>query len=293
MNLIQHTQPTWLTKLGLAFGLFILCGLVLTSCGRGVSEPTAVPEPTPTPIGFRDGWTLVWSDEFDGPEINPDYWTHETGGHGWGNAESQYYSDTADNSFIEDGHLVIQALEQNVGGKLYTSARLMTKDKVTTQHGRVEARIQIPRGQGIWPAFWMLGETFPEIRWPQSGEIDIMENIGREPHIVHGTVHGPGYSGANGVGASYRLPIDQAFADNFHVFAIEWEPEEIRWYVDDVLFNTITPNKVPGEWVYDQPFFLLLNVAVGGQWPGYPDDTTTFPQRMTVDYVRIYEQNTP
>lgn len=269
----------------------LLTGLFLLFTAACTPTPPPEPTPEPTPVGYREGWTLVWSDEFDGSAINPDYWTHEIGGHGWGNGESQYYTDSADNSFIEDGHLVIQALEQNVGGKLFTSARLITKDKVTAHFGRIEARIQIPRGQGLWPAFWMLGETFPEVRWPQSGEIDIMENIGSEPHIVHGTVHGPGYSGGDGVGASYRLPINEAFADNFHDFAIEWEPGEIRWYVDDVLYHTLNPNDVPGEWVYDQPFFLLLNVAVGGQWPGYPDQNTTFPQRMVVDYVRIYERS--
>jgi beta-glucanase (GH16 family) len=283
---------------------YVLCLLLMGSLGLmactntaaptpTVPPATATPEPTPTPIGYRAGWTLIWSDEFDGPAINPDHWTHETGGNGWGNGEGQYYTDTADNSFIEEGHLVIQALEQNLLGKRYTSARLITRDKVTAHYGRVEARLQIPRGQGIWPAFWMLGGNYGQVSWPHSGEIDIMENIGREPNIVHGTVHGPGYSGGEGVGASYRLPINEAFADNFHVFAIEWEPQEIRWYVDDVLFNTVTPADVRGEWVYDQPFFMLLNVAVGGRWPGYPDDTTTFPQRMTVDYVRIYEQSTP
>jgi beta-glucanase (GH16 family) len=285
------------------FGLLLMAGLLLVACGGMVGE-TAVPTPTPTPIptlaptptpiptpiGYLEGWTLVWQDEFDGPEINPDNWTHETGGHGWGNGESQYYTDSADNSFIEDGNLVIQALEQNVMGKLFTSARLMTKGKVEQQYGRIEARIQIPTGKGIWPAFWMLGNDFPEISWPRSGEIDIMENIGSEPGVVHGTLHGPGYSGANGVGASYRLPDRRPFHTDFHVYAIEWEPQEIRWYVDDALYNTITPDDLPGDWVYDHPFFLLLNVAVGGNWPGYPDQTTQFPQRMLVDYVRIYER---
>ncbi|MCB8983959.1 MAG: glycoside hydrolase family 16 protein [Ardenticatenaceae bacterium] len=247
-----------------------------------------MPPPTATPIGYREGWTLTWQDEFDGPAIDEAKWTHEIGGHGWGNAEDEFYTAEPDNSFIENGRLVIQALEQRKQGKPYTSARLITKDKFAQAYGRFEARIQIPRGQGIWPAFWLLGEDISTAGWPDSGEIDIMENIGREPGIVHGTVHGPGYSGANGVGASYSLPDNAPFADDFHVYAIEWEPEAIRWYVDDVLYNTITPDDVAGEWVYNHPFFILLNLAVGGNWPGYPDETTEFPQRLTVDYVRVY-----
>lgn len=250
---------------------------------------TAV-SPTPTPEWQRDGWSLVWQDEFNGPDINREYWTHEIGGHGWGNAEAQFYTDAPDNSFIDDGKLIIQVLEQSMQGKLFTSARLITKGKVEQQYGRVEARIQIPTGQGIWPAFWMLGNDIDQVSWPQCGEIDIMENIGSEPSIVHGTLHGPGYSGANGIGKPFGIGSTRRFTDEFHIFAVEWDPEEIRWYVDDVLYNTVTPNDVPGEWVYDHPFFLILNVAVGGYWPGYPDDTTTFPQQMAVDYVRIYER---
>jgi beta-glucanase (GH16 family) len=275
---------------------YILLLLFLTACATATPVETAVPRettisPTPTPDWERDGWTLVWQDEFDGPEINPDHWTHEIGGHGWGNGENQYYTDSPDNSFIEDGMLVIQALEQNYLGKPFTSARLTTQGKVTQQYGRIEARIQIPTGKGIWPAFWMLGENFDTVGWPRSGEIDIMENIGSEPWVVHGTLHGPGYSGGSGVGASYRLPDRSPFHADFYVYAVEWEPDEIRWYVDDALYNTITPDDLPGDWVYDQPFFIILNVAVGGRWPGYPDQTTEFPQHMLVDYVRIYERN--
>jgi len=251
--------------------------------------PTAVP-PTPTPNLARSGWELVWHDEFDGPEINDAYWTREVGGHGWGNGEGQYYTDSADNAFIEDGKLVIQALEQNLLGKRYTSARLMTRGKVEVEYGRIEARIQIPYGQGLWPAFWMLGANIDRIGWPHNGEIDIMENIGSEPFRIHGTVHGPGYSGGNGVGGSKRLPDGGLYADDFHLFAIEWEEEEIRWYMDDEEYFRITPASVPGDWVYDHPFFIILNVAVGGRWPGHPDETTTFPQTMKVDYVRVYER---
>jgi beta-glucanase (GH16 family) len=170
---------------------------------------------------------LVWQDEFDGPEINMEYWTHELGGNGWGNAEWEYYTNAATNSFIEEGKLVIQALEEDVGGRPYSSARLITRDKVEVEYGRVEARIKLPYGQGIWPAFWMLGNDIFRKAWPTAGEIDIMEHIGREPDTIYATVHGPGYSGGDGIGD--WIVLDEPAADDFHVFAIEWEPAEIRW----------------------------------------------------------------
>jgi beta-glucanase (GH16 family) len=286
---MKMNSLTYLVTCSLLLFLLVACATPApTETAVPPAPPTAAP---PTPDLTRDGWTLVWHDEFDGPEINADYWTHEIGGHGWGNGENQYYTDDPDNAFIEDGLLIIQALERNYLGKPFTSARLTTQGKVTQQYGRIEARIQIPTGKGIWPAFWMLGENFDTVGWPRSGEIDIMENIGSEPWVVHGTLHGPGYSGGSGVGAAYRLPDRSPFHANFHVYAVEWEPEEIRWYVDDALYSTITPARLPGDWVYDQPFFIILNVAVGGRWPGYPDATTEFPQRMLVDYVRIYERS--
>lgn len=271
--------------------LSVMVLLLVGGCATVASEPTAVPTPapTPTPEWAREGWELVWQDEFEGDDINLDYWSHEIGGNGWGNAEAQYYSNDPKNSFIEDGYLVIQALEEKVGGKLYSSARLITRDKVEVEYGRVEARIQIPYGEGIWPAFWMLGNNLGRKGWPDAGEIDIMENIGREPALIHGTVHGPGYAGGDGVGGSKRLSGGGRYADDFHIFAIEWEEEEIRWYMDEQMYFKITPAAVPGDWVYDHPFYIILNVAVGGRWPGYPDDTTTFPQTMKVDYVRIYQ----
>jgi len=275
---------------------YLFCGALValaSACAttpvNPTSTPTATPAPTATPEWVRPGWELVWHDEFEGPEIKGDYWTHEVGGSGWGNGEAQYYTDRPSNAFIEDGQLVIQALEENMLGKRYTSARLMTRDKVEVAYGRIEARIKIPYGQGLWPAFWMLGANLDQSGWPHNGEIDIMENIGSEPWVIHGTVHGPGYSGGDGVGASKRLPGGGRYADDFHVFAIEWEEEEIRWYMDGDEYFRLTPAAVPGEWVYDHPFFLILNVAVGGRWPGYPDETTSFPQTMRVDYVRIYE----
>jgi beta-glucanase (GH16 family) len=214
----------------------------------------------------------------------------ETGGHGWGNAELQFYTDRAENARVENGHLVIEARREPFENREYTSARLKTQGLGEWQYGRVAARIQIPRGQGLWPAFWMLGADIGQVGWPACGEIDIMENIGREPSTVHGTLHGPGYSGAQGNSSAYQL-AEGAFADAFHVYAVEWEPEVIRWYVDGALYKTATPQDVPGRWVYDHPFFIILTVAVGGHWPGSPDETTVFPQTMRVDYVRVYQRD--
>ena len=254
-------------------------------------------------------WELVWSDEFEGPAGRlPDssVWTPELGDGtdhgipGWGNAERQTYTDDPANLSLDgEGHLVIRALE-TLGDAPpcyygepceYTSARVITAGNVEVKHGRVEARLKIPYGQGLWPAFWMLGNDISEVGWPESGEIDIMENIGREPERVHGTIHGPGYSGGDGIGSATTLADGARFADDFHVYAIEWWPERISWFVDGVEYSTLTPADLPSgaRWVFDHPFFLILNVAVGGHWPGYPDETTTFPQEMVIDYVRVYE----
>jgi beta-glucanase (GH16 family) len=253
------------------------------------STPASEPAPTPTPEWERPGWTLIWQDEFDGETIDPSRWEMEIGGHGWGNSEWQFYTDRPENARIEAGHLVIEARKEEFVRRSYTSARMKTQGLFAFTYGRAEARMKLPQGQGIWPAFWMLGENISEVPWPASGEIDIMEHIGREPSRVYGTVHGPGYSGSGGIGHYTSLPEGSLY-DEFHVFAVEWEPDEIRWYVDEQQFFTLTPAQVRGEWVYDHPFFLLINLAVGGNWPGYPDDTTVFPQFLTVDYVRVYQQ---
>jgi len=244
-------------------------------------------------------WELLWSDEFDadaGTSINEDYWTCRTGGGGWGNNELQYYTCDLDNIAHDgEGNLVITAIEEGVeddrcwyGDCRYTSSRIVTQDKVEFTHGRVEARIKVPEGQGLWPAFWMLGADFPGVVWPLSGEIDIMENVGYEPNIIHGTIHGPGYSGGGGIGNSYIADFN--FADDFHIFAIDWDPYVIRWYVDGEMYGMISVNALlDNPWVYEDDMFLLLNVAVGGNWPGEPDETTVFPQEMLVDYVRVYQ----
>jgi beta-glucanase (GH16 family) len=258
---------------------------------------------TKDPQATTPQWKLVWSDEFNGPDgsaVDSSKWVQETGGGGWGNNELEYYTRRPQNAFLEKGNLVIKVVEEKYSGsdgvsRNYTSARLKTQSKFSQTYGRFEARIKIPRGQGIWPAFWMLGADIKRVQWPACGEIDVMENIGKEPAMVHGTIHGPGYNGANGIGSSFALPGGERFADDFHIYAVEWEPNTIRFYVDDHLYATRTPADLPKEakWVYDHPFFILLNVAVGGDWPGNPDSTSVFPQTMLVDYVRVYEPVKP
>ena len=235
---------------------------------------------------------LVFQDEFneDGAP-NSEVWTYDIGNgpneDGWGNQELQYYTDRSENVTVRNGVLIITAREESFEGANYTSARLLTKDLFEQQYGRFEARIQLPWGQGLWPAFWMLGADIAINPWPGAGEIDIMENRGQEPTKIEGTVHGPGYSGGESVGKSFELTNDR-FDTGFHVFGIEWGPESIRFYVDDVLYYEITPGDVPGEWVFNKPFFMLMNVAVGGSFVGSPNSDTVFPQRMLVDYVRVY-----
>lgn len=234
---------------------------------------------------------LVWSDEFNGaPGAPPDLskWAYDLGGGGWGNHELEVHTDSRSNSYLDgEGNLVIQALQPTPGH--YTSARLKTQGKFSTAYGRVEARIKIPYGQGIWPAFWMLGNNQKDAGWPACGEIDIMENIGREPGVVHGTVHGPGYAREYGIGRTFKLAAGR-FADDYHIYAVEWAPERIDFIVDSIVYHTVTPNSLPAgaKWVYDHPFFVILNVAVGGNWPGNPDATSVFPQKMLVDWVRVY-----
>jgi beta-glucosidase len=255
-----------------------------------------------------EDWVLVWSDEFDDPvgtPPDPSVWKSEVGDGllngipGWGNGELEYYTASPENAATDgEGNLVITARRPDpetsnlrcwYGPCEYTSARLITWGRTEFEFGRVEARLKLPYGQGMWPAFWMLGTDLAEVGWPQSGEVDIVENVGREPATAHGTIHGPGYSGGEGIGAGYDLP-EGTVSDDFHVYAIEWTPDQIRWFVDDVNHFTVTAEDIPGgtEWVYDHPFFLILNLAVGGNWPGLPDETTTFPQTMHVDYVRVY-----
>jgi len=274
------------------FALFAVVCLALIVSG-GWSSSIAVHAATPPTV-----WSLVWSDEFDGPSgaaVDATKWTPEVGNNGgWGNNELEYYTGRTDNAFQSGGSLVIKAIKENFNGFQYTSARLITKNKFSPLYGRVETRIKMPYGQGIWPAFWMLGNNIDTVSWPTCGEVDIMENLGREPSIIHGTMHGPGYSGGNGPTAQYTLANNQHFSDAFHTFAVEWEPNVVRWYCDGILYKTRTPADIPGHtWVFDHPFFIILNLAVGGNWPGNPDATTVFPQTLQVDYVRVYQRSTP
>jgi len=280
--------------------LIVCCGVLgyfVFQLSGGLSTSFAVPAADPRV------WSLVWTDEFNGPNgsaVDQSKWTAEIGGWGWGNNELEYYTARTDNAYQSGGSLVIKAIKERYTGsdnvtREYTSARLITKNKFTGTYGRFEARIKVPYGQGIWPAFWLLGSNIESVNWPQCGEIDIMENIGREPSVIHGTIHGPGYSGGNGLSSSYTLSSNQRFSDSFHTFAVEWEPNVIRFYCDGILYKTRTPADLPqGQtWVFNHPFFILLNVAVGGNWPGNPDGTTVFPQAMQVDYVRVYQRATP
>jgi beta-glucanase (GH16 family) len=247
-------------------------------------------------------WILTWSDEFNsanGSAPDSTKWTYDLGGGGWGNQELQSYTSRTQNAQIQNGNLVITALQENYTGtdgigRNYTSARLKTQNLFTRAYGRFEARIKIPKGQGIWPAFWMLGNDIRQNGWPKCGEIDIMENIGREPGAIHGSLHGPSsVAHTSDLTSTVSLPASQNYPDDFHIYAIEWEPGTVRFYVDSNNYATFTQAQWPagGQWVFDHPFFIIMNVAVGGVWPGSPDATTRFPQQMLVDYVRVYTKN--
>ncbi|MFF5304011.1 ricin-type beta-trefoil lectin domain protein [Streptomyces sp. NPDC013161] len=246
---------------------------------------------------------VTFSDTFDGAAgsaVNSSKWTQETGDN-VNNHEREYYTSGTNNAALDgQGHLVITAKKENpanyqcwYGTCQYTSARMNTSGKFSAQYGHVEARMKIPRGQGMWPAFWMLGTDIGSVGWPNSGEIDVMENVGFEPSTVHGTIHGPGYSGANGIGAAYTLANGAAFADAFHTFAVDWAPNSIKWSVDGVVYETRTPADVGGNtWAFNKPFFLILNLAVGGDWPGDPNSATAFPAQLVVDSVSVTTSDT-
>lgn len=240
-------------------------------------------------------WELLWSDEFSGAAGSaPDNtkWSFDigTGTNGWGNSELQYYTSRPDNINLDgNGKLVITAKSESYAGSGFTSARIKTKGKFAQAYGRFEARIKTPTGPGIWPAFWMLGANIDTKPWPQCGEIDIMEQRGQQPSVTHGSIHGPGYSGAGAITKPYGL-LNGRFDTDYHLYAVEWGEGYIDFFVDNYLYQRLTPDDVTGEWVYNQPFYLLLNVAVGGNFVGFPTSGTAFPQSMYIDYVKVYKQ---
>lgn len=234
---------------------------------------------------------LVWHDEFDGKTLDRSKWTVEVNADGGGNQELQYYVDRPDNLRLDNGDLVITARNQPYTGKdgqtrPYTSGRINSHHHFATRYGRVEARMKLPKGIGMWPAFWMLGDDIDQVGWPASGEIDIMENVGQEPAMIHGSIHGPGYSGPNGLNAPMASSLT-----GYHVYAVDWSPERIDFYMDGHRYVARTPASLPkgGQWVFEHPFYLIVNLAVGGSWPGSPTAETTFPQELRVDYVRVWE----
>ncbi|MDG1714919.1 glycoside hydrolase family 16 protein [Lacinutrix sp.] len=267
----------------------IIFGLCLMACNLDETQEVA----TLT--------NLVWEDNFDtNGAPDPTKWAFEIGDGtaqgipGWGNNELQYYTNREENVKVENGLLVITARSESFNGSNYTSARLITKNLFQQQYGRFEARIKVPTGQGLWPAFWLLGEDSDGSSWPEIGEIDVMEYLGNAPTTVFSTIHGPGYSGGESISKSYVLENDR-FDNGFHVFGMEWSPSQINFYVDDKLYHTLKPENVEaetngnGEWVFDnREFYMILNLAVGGNLPGPPNADTLFPQRMLVDYVRVY-----
>jgi beta-glucanase (GH16 family) len=240
-------------------------------------------------VSPAQNYELVWSDEFDYSVLpDPGKWTFETGP-AWTNNELQYYTNRLENAEVRDSILVITARKESYGGRDYTSARIVTyNDGLWWRYGKIEARIKLPYGQGIWPAFWMLGRNFSSVGWPECGEIDIMEMIGGEGR--ENTVHGTAHWDNNGSHASYGNSVTLSsgtFADDFHLFSIEWNAEKILWKMDGEQFHVIdiTP---AGLSEFQGEFFIILNLAVGGNWPGSPDATTVFPQELQVDYVRVY-----
>ncbi|MCK8680820.1 glycoside hydrolase family 16 protein [Streptomyces lichenis] len=294
-------MSTGLRRLTLRSTLVVAALLATVLAAPSAAPAAPAPRPSAAPAAVQ---AVTFEDTFDGPAgsaVNGAKWQTETGDN-VANHERQFYTAGNANAALNgQGQLVITARRENPGNHQcwygrceYTSARLNTAGRFTTTYGRVEARMKVPRGQGMWPAFWMLGNDIGQVGWPNSGEIDIMENVGFEPRTVHGTLHGPGYSGSGGIGAGYTLPNGQAFADAFHTFAVDWSPGAITWSVDDTVYQRRTPADLGGrQWVFDKPFFLILNLAVGGYWPGDPDGSTAFPQQLLVDHVRVTTSDGP
>jgi hypothetical protein len=235
------------------------------------------------------GYSLVWEEQFSGNNIDTESWTHETGNSGWGNNESQNYTARPDNSWVYDSKLIIEAKKEAFGGSQYTSARMISKGKKEFRYGRIDIRAKLPEGQGIWPALWMLGANIESVGWPSCGELDIMELVGHEPATTHGTIHWSNNSNSHSyIGGSKTLSSGK-LSDEYHVFSVIWEKSKIKWLLDDQEFYIASTNE-SAKSEFNYPFFFIMNIAVGGNWPGYPDATTVFPQRMYVDYIRVFQQ---
>lgn len=266
-------------------------GTIITENGLYLPTDTTGYE---TPTSYA-GYNLVWSDEFSGSALNSDYWTPETGNGngGWGNNELEYYTGSTKNVFVSDGNLIIEARKEDYSSYHYTSARIKTQNKKEFQFGRIDIRAKLPSGQGIWPALWMLGSNISSVGWPACGEIDIMEYKGQEPTIVHGTMHWQGTLGGDVYKTALYYLNPGTFYDKFHVFSIVWEQDSIKWYIDDQLYLTGTKTDVgDANYPFNAYEFFIFNVAVGGNFLGSPDETTVFPQRMFVDYVRVFQKTT-
>ncbi|CAM3273992.1 glycoside hydrolase family 16 protein [Corallococcus sp. ZKHCc1 1396] len=275
-----------------------LSGLGLMSCDPAAGAVNKPQTPKPDTELPGTGWELVWSDEFDGPAgtlPSSEKWNPEVGGGGFGNGQFEHNTARAENASLDgEGNLAITARKERYQGNDYTSARLTTKGRFTHTYGRFEARIKLPAGRGIWPAFWLLGADIDQVDWPACGEVDIMEHRGQIPSITRGSLHGPGYSGGQNIGREHAVGGGTLQSD-FHLYAVEIEPERVRFILDDTVFFEATPANLPSgaKWVYDHPFFIILNVAVGGSFVGPPDSKTVFPQTMKVDYVRVYARPAP
>ncbi len=249
-----------------------------------------------TPEAYA-GYSKLWNDEFNGKVLDQTIWTPETGGSGWGNNELEYYTDRLDNTananaFISSGNLIIEARKEDFIGKNYTSARLSTQRKKDFTFGRMDIRAKLPKGKGIWPALWMLGKKIESTNWPNCGEIDIMELIGSAPKDIHATVHyGPiGASSSTSKTSTYSLTPSGDFSDKFHVYTLLWTQDKMEFLIDDYSYFSTTKSAIGDIYPFNEPFFTIFNVAVGGNWPGSPDATTVFPQRMIVDYVRVFQK---
>ncbi|GAB3292474.1 hypothetical protein GCM10027511_05610 [Hymenobacter humi] len=277
-------------------GVSLLLALSLTSCTEKASPRPAPLPPTPAPPvvneearNYADYTTLVWGDEFDGSALDQTKWGYDLGGSGWGNNELQNYTNSSENSFVNGGNLTIKALRQQSGSNGYTSARLLTKGKQTFQFGRIDVRAKIPKGKGVWPAIWMLGADIDQNNWPKCGEIDIMELRGSRPKELLSTMHFADPQGARRLKGTTKT-VTADLSDDFHIYSVVRSRDQIRVYLDSELFFTFTSGDTSGgSYPFNNPFFMILNVAVGGDFDGNPDASTVFPQQMQVDYVRYFQ----